>query len=362
MNRVFLLSSRRATALFVMACISADTTRAAEHDRAPEIIFKSTTFDFGRLTSGQSAKHNFTFTNTGSGVLEISEVKPGCGCTTAGEWDRTVNPGKTGVIPLQFNSAGFGGAVTKSATVVCNDPRQSNVILSLKGVVWKPIDVSPTVVVFQPTEEDQARETKVVRIVSDLDQPLKLFDLECTEPSLTAEVKTVKAGKEFELNVTSIPPFRTRYASASITLKTSSREVPLLVVPVSIVVQPTMSIIPEQIQITSAPLSGGLTSFVTIVNNSKKVVSFSEPRSSESRISVRFHDPNAPAVASPGNAPGLKALEHGQQLTVAVTFPEGFQIHPGQKVVATIKTTHPKVPFITVPILNMSFPTTEKAQ
>jgi len=162
---------------------------AGEPKAGPRIEFGSTNFDFGRITTGEPAKHSFIFTNTGTTTLEITEVKPGCGCTTAGEWDRSVEPGKTGAIPLQFNSRGFGGAVTKTATVSCNDPRQSNVVLQITGTVWKPIEVTPPMVVFQPTEEERTKQTKSVRIVSNLDEPLTLSDVECTDPSFRAELK-----------------------------------------------------------------------------------------------------------------------------------------------------------------------------
>ena len=86
----------------------------------PKIQFAETVHDFGKVTSGDVVRHDFVFTNLGTATLEIKDVRPGCGCTTAGNWDKLVEPGKTGAIPLQFNSAGFGGTVTKSAAVICN--------------------------------------------------------------------------------------------------------------------------------------------------------------------------------------------------------------------------------------------------
>src|SRR5437867_11108731 len=107
------------------------------------IQFVETALDFGRISSGELVKHDFVFTNIGTATLEIKDVRAGCGCTTAGTWDKTVEPGKTGVIPLQFNSANYSGTITKAATVTCNDPGQSNLVLQLKGTVWKQIDVTP---------------------------------------------------------------------------------------------------------------------------------------------------------------------------------------------------------------------------
>ena len=86
----------------------------------PKIEFNATTYNFGKVNMGELIRHEFVFTNVGTAPLEILEVKPGCGCTTAGAWDKVVQPGKTGVIPLQFNTANYGGSVAKSTTVTCN--------------------------------------------------------------------------------------------------------------------------------------------------------------------------------------------------------------------------------------------------
>src|SRR5687767_5409763 len=100
---------------------AAATIAQAESSR-PRIQFAETVHDFGKVDSGSVLKHDFVFTNTGTATLEITAVNPSCGCTTAGTWEKQIAPGKTGVIPLQFNPAAFSGQVTKPATVICNDP------------------------------------------------------------------------------------------------------------------------------------------------------------------------------------------------------------------------------------------------
>src|SRR5262249_11195804 len=71
----------------------------------PKMEIAEPTFDFGKVPAGPMINHAFTFTNTGDQVLEIKDVRPSCGCTTAGEWDHQVQPGKQGSIPVRFNSA-----------------------------------------------------------------------------------------------------------------------------------------------------------------------------------------------------------------------------------------------------------------
>ncbi len=167
-------------------------TVARPETSGPRIEFGGTVFDFGKTNAGEVVRHDYVFTNTGTATLEIKDVRPGCGCTTAGSWDKTVEPGKSGAIPLQFNSTGFGGSVTKSATVICNDPGKSNVVLQITGTVWRPIDVTPMMAVFNVSSESQTNETKVVHIVSNLEEPVELSDLQCTNRSFQAELKTVR--------------------------------------------------------------------------------------------------------------------------------------------------------------------------
>ncbi len=43
----------------------------------PIIKFDSSVFDFGRVRAGTPVKHDFVFTNTGNGTLEILKAKAG---------------------------------------------------------------------------------------------------------------------------------------------------------------------------------------------------------------------------------------------------------------------------------------------
>ncbi len=69
---------------------------AATQPGTPRIQFSETTFDFGKVKPSDTLKHDFIVTNTGAATLEITAVQPGCGCTTAGAWDRLIKPGKSG--------------------------------------------------------------------------------------------------------------------------------------------------------------------------------------------------------------------------------------------------------------------------
>src|SRR6266516_690205 len=248
----------------------------APETSGPKIEFATQVFDFGKLSAGELVRHDFVFTNTGGALLEITEVRPGCGCTTAGAWDRRVQPGKTGVIPLQFNSANFNGKVTKSATVSCNDAGKSNLVLQITGTVWKPIEITPTMAMFKVSDELQTNETKVVRIVSNLDEPITLSDLQCTNQAFQAELKTVKPGKEFELHITAVAPFTARSINTVVSLKTSSPRMPTLNVGAYLTVEQAVIVTPNQIRLPAGPLVVPLKRAIMILNNGTNTLALSD--------------------------------------------------------------------------------------
>jgi len=304
-----------------------------------KIQFADPIYDFGKVTSGELVKHEFVFTNIGTATLEIKDVRPGCGCTTAGTWDKQIEPGKTGKIPLQFNSANFGGAVLKQATVTCNDPAQSNVVLQIKGTVWKPIDVTPTMTVFNVSSEVQTNETKIVRIVNNLDEPLTLSDLQCTNKSFKAELKTVKEGKEFELHITAIPPFETPSIVAQVSMKTSSVKTPTINATAYVVVQQPVVVMPNQITLPAGSSTNAMHYVVTIRNSGTNSLVLSDA-----------------AINVPGATVRVQETQPGRFFNLTLDLPAGFQTEPGQKVELTVKSSHPKFPLITVPVYQAQRP------
>ena len=138
----------------------------------PKIRFETTMHDFGKVKSGEVAKYTYAFTNGGDQVLELSGVQA-CGCITA-EYTKRVEPGQTGSIPIRFNSGGYGGPITKTIIVTCNDRSNSRPMLQFKGVVWRPIDVIPQFVVLNLTA-DAPLAAATVLITNNLPEPVDFF-------------------------------------------------------------------------------------------------------------------------------------------------------------------------------------------
>lgn len=88
-------------------------------------------FDFGTVTEGEIVSHTFSFTNTGSEPLIISDAKGSCGCTVPSKPTAPIAPGEDGEITVQFNSKNKKGARNQKVTVTANtNPAQSFIYLT----------------------------------------------------------------------------------------------------------------------------------------------------------------------------------------------------------------------------------------
>ena len=178
--------------------------------------------DLGKIIGGDIAKYQVQFTNTGTQTLQISDVRPACGCTTVGSFPSRLEPGQAGSITLQFNSANYSGEVQKTVTVTCNDPVHPTTVLQFKATVWRPVEVTPAFAVFNPVAGAPTGEVKVVRIVNRLPEPLVLSVPVCTNKSFQVELKTIRAGQEFELIIKTVPNLQPGNYLAPVTVPIAS--------------------------------------------------------------------------------------------------------------------------------------------
>ena len=336
------------------AQLAAPVPVAATHTDGAHIQFATPVYDFGKVSAGTIVKYDYVFTNTGNAMLTVSDVKVSCGCTTAGTWQRQVEPGKTGSIPIQFNSVNLSGPVLKSVSVTCNDSNQPMVALQLRGTIWKPIDVIPTYAVFNLLADSLTNETKAVRIVNYTSEPLTLSAPESGNKSFSAEIKTITPGKEFELLITAVPPFTGTVIQTPILVKTSSTNVPVISVNAIAMIQQAIMVMPNQITLRSAPLPPNTLTGVTVRNNSATKVTITEP--TVTFVTSRLEADANLAVAKPipGVEVSMKELQPGRVFNIVVRFPEGFEIPPGQRAELSLKTSHPQFPFLKVPIYQIA--------
>lgn len=85
-----------------------------------KISFDNKVHEYGMIMQGDKVTHKFTFTNTGSADLVISDVSASCGCTKPSYPFIPIAPGEKGYIGVNFDSKGKLGRQQPSVTVVSN--------------------------------------------------------------------------------------------------------------------------------------------------------------------------------------------------------------------------------------------------
>ena len=305
----------------------------------PKIQFASTVYEFGKALSGSIVQHAFVFTNTGNALLVISNVTPGCGCTTATNWSKEVEPGKTGVIDLQVNTAGYNGPIIKTPSLTCNDPTQPTIGLIIRGTVWKPIDFTPTFAILNSIVGSTNPATATVHITNNTEEMITLSAPESSNPSMKAELQTVQPGKAYDLIISTLPPLMSGSVQGNITVKTSSTNVPTLNVPAMAMVQNPVVVSPPQVLWSPMPSGIVNTRVVSIQNNLPQPMSV---------FNATISNP-AVEVAITTNVPD-------KLFTVTMKFPPGFELGLSNRLELTVATSNTNEPMIRVPIVPMPRP------
>jgi hypothetical protein len=300
----------------------------------PQARYSELLIDFGKVTAAEIKRHTFVVTNTGSATLVVSDVAPGCGCTTAGAWDKEIAPGKTGRIPIEFNPANFSGVVAKSVVVTTNDPDRPMQVLDIRANVWRPLEIEPAFTSFLPIEGEARTETKVVRILNNLEKPVTLESPQSTNPHFKTELKSIQPGKEFELHISYDSAVTPPSLNTAISIKTSVVEQPVLNITAFAMPQPAVVTIPAAIQLPPVPITANYTYNVVVRNNATAALQVTSASASLAGLGVKIIESQA-----------------GRIYYVSVSFPKDFKVPAENPPVITIKTSHPRFAEIRVPVL-----------
>lgn len=109
----------------------------------PKMQFESTTYDFGTIQEeGGKVTGRFIFTNVGTSDLQLTSVRPGCGCTAADFTKEPVAPGEKGYIDATYDPYNRPGGFSKNIGIITNEPKFQDekvppTIIYIKGFVEK---------------------------------------------------------------------------------------------------------------------------------------------------------------------------------------------------------------------------------
>jgi len=107
------------------------------------IKFEKAVHDFGKVSPDSLNDCVFTFTNVGTGVLEITGTKGTCKCTVPDLQKKSYTPGESGTLKVSFHAPKFQGSTMQNVFVFSNDPNNAKAELEIKAFVQSQVQVEP---------------------------------------------------------------------------------------------------------------------------------------------------------------------------------------------------------------------------
>jgi len=88
-------------------CLAQTAKFEAKQGQVPDPF----SWDFGKIKEGTVVTHDFKLNNDSRKALKIRDVTASCGCTVPKIKDKSLLPGESTVIEVQFKSKGYSGPV-----------------------------------------------------------------------------------------------------------------------------------------------------------------------------------------------------------------------------------------------------------
>jgi hypothetical protein len=208
------------------------------------------------------------------------------------------------------------------------------VALTIKGTVWRAIEVTPPSAALVLCSEVTSN-TATVKLISHEDAPLTLSDLQSVGVTASVELQTNVPGKEYQLVLRSPVPVPANSQQGFIKLRSSSTNQPEVAIKAFVNVLPVLMAIPLQIKLPPLPLAEAFTGKCWVRNNGTNVLALSDPVVNAPGVSVAI-------ATNPAANPPTE---------VTATFPAGFDAPAGLNLELHLKSTDPLFPLLTVPIV-----------
>lgn len=169
------------TAILTLLVASSPAFLVGADGGTPKAVVEKTTIDVGSIPRGETIQADFIIKNEGTATLEITSARPSCGCTVA-DFDRLIEPGKSGKIHAVVDTVSLLGANGKTVTVTTNDPANPRFQLTIQSDVKPFVFADPgyaRYTLFVHNDRDQT----INQIVYSRDFPgLEILSIDSPKP------------------------------------------------------------------------------------------------------------------------------------------------------------------------------------
>ena len=163
--------------------------RSLPRDTGPEGTPRSTVdheeYEFGTMDADVKGTHDFLFTNTGDGTLDLTVGDTSCRCTMSKLAQSSVPPGQSTKVTMTWTAEEVLGPYRQTATIFTNDPARPRVTLTVSGRITAAVRVVPQELVFSSVSAGQSA-TAEAELFCYLQDPLEILGFKLADTS-TAE-------------------------------------------------------------------------------------------------------------------------------------------------------------------------------
>ncbi|MHC4175673.1 MAG: DUF1573 domain-containing protein, partial [Planctomycetota bacterium] len=149
------------------------------------ISFEKVIHDFGKIGPATNHLCEFKFTNTGNGILKITEVGKTCGCTPFELAKTQYAPGESGTLKVKYYSDQQSGGTTKQLYVYSNDQTRPKIALTIKASIITKVDYGPKKLELTLNEKNAG--CPEITLTSLDSQPFAIRGFKSTADCITAD-------------------------------------------------------------------------------------------------------------------------------------------------------------------------------
>jgi hypothetical protein len=324
-------------AILTLAYGLAATALAADKPQ-PKIVVPAPIHDFGTVEKSMKLGHDFELRNEGSAPLLIREARPDCACAVA-SFDKTIAPGATGKLHVDFDPADMLGPIRKTVVVYTNDPAAPEVHLTIAAVVQPALAMKPGYARYIYVQKEQAgvvTQTVWARDGADF----RVLEVKSPYPFLktafweaTPEERLPdQAGKQWKITTTLDPESPVGPLEKAVEVITDHPRHRQLELPVSGFVRPVVAVTPPTADLGTRkrgePFRGTL-----------KVQTFATEPIAVTEVTTDVR----------GLVPTLETVTEGRVYRVALAFSDDIATGPFSGKLK-ITTASPKAPVVEVPL------------
>lgn len=176
-----------------------------------ELKFESRLVTVHATADAEKAQVEFQFANRGEKDVIISHINPDCDCLTVQASGGTIlpddsiryRPGEAGAIRSIFKIGNSSGTVDQVVAIwLQGDPRDKpSIRLTARILVPELVKLEPKTLKWEVGSEP---EPQVLTVTMNHERPIAVTGMECTSKSFRTELRTVEAGKKYEVIVTPV--------------------------------------------------------------------------------------------------------------------------------------------------------------